>query len=33
MRVAALDAGGRVIARGVERQTYAIGTLRRPGRR
>ncbi|HEY7611168.1 MAG TPA: hypothetical protein VIF14_18215 [Alphaproteobacteria bacterium] len=33
MRVAALDAGGRVIARGAERQTYALTPLRRPSRR
>jgi phosphatidylethanolamine-binding protein (PEBP) family uncharacterized protein len=33
MRVAALDAAGRVIARGAERATYRPATLRRPGAR
>jgi hypothetical protein len=33
LRVAALDAGGRVIARGAERQTFTPVTIRRPGRR
>ena len=32
MRVEALDAGGRVLARGAERLTYTPTTLRRPSR-
>ena len=33
MRVAALDASGRVLAQGSERQTFTVPQLRRPSRR